>query len=105
MRDISDQTLFVSKHFNESFSGTSVSKYKEDKIYMSEPLYGDPYNLVHRLEIVDIATGAYEVKPRLDSTQSLEALEFVSLRRRVLRDCVKFINFAFWIKCHFNVGI
>ena len=37
---------------------------------------------------------------RLDSTQSLEALEFVSLRRRALRDCVKFINFAFWIKCH-----
>ena len=83
---------------------------------MSEPLYGDPYDLVHRLEIVDIATGASEVKPvqkkdagfrgsRLDSTQSLEALEFVSLRRRALRDYVKFINFAFLIKYHFNVGI
>ncbi|XP_066373741.1 uncharacterized protein [Miscanthus floridulus] len=63
VRDISDQTLSVSKHFNESFSGTSVSKYKENKIYMSEPLYGDPYDLVHRLEIVHIATGASEVKP------------------------------------------
>ena len=62
MKDIGDQTLFVSKHFNESFSGTSVSKYKENKIYMSEPLYGDPYDLVHRLEIVDIATGASKVK-------------------------------------------
>ncbi|XP_066392435.1 uncharacterized protein [Miscanthus floridulus] len=62
VRDIGDQTLFVSKHFNESFNGPSVSKYKENKIYMSEPLYGDPYN-VHRLEIVDIATDASEVKP------------------------------------------
>ena len=87
--------MFMSKYFNESFSGTSVSKYKENKIYMSESLYGDPYDLVHRLEIVDIATGASEVKPvqkkdagfrgsRLDSTQSLDALEFMSLRRRVL---------------------
>ena len=42
---------------------------------------------------------------RLDSTQSLEALEFVSLRRRALRDYVKFINFVFWIKYHFNIGI
>ena len=63
VRDISDQTLFMSKHFNESFSGTSVSKYKENKVYMSEPLYGDPYDLVHHLEIVDIATGTSEVKP------------------------------------------
>jgi hypothetical protein len=63
MRDIGDQTLFVSKHFNESFRGTSVSKYKENKIYMSEPLHGDPYDLVHRLEIVDIATDASEVRP------------------------------------------
>ena len=38
VRNIGDQTLFVSKHFNESFSGTSVSKYKENKIYMSEPV-------------------------------------------------------------------
>ncbi|XP_066392509.1 uncharacterized protein [Miscanthus floridulus] len=62
VRDIGDQTLFVSKHFNESFNRTQVSKYKENKIYMSEPLYGDPYDLVHRLKIVDIATGAFEVK-------------------------------------------
>ena len=58
VRDIGDQTLFVSKHFNESFSGTSVSMYEENKIYMSKPLYGDPYDLVHRLEIIDIATRA-----------------------------------------------
>ena len=32
VRDIGDQTLFVSKYFNESFSGTNVSKYKENKI-------------------------------------------------------------------------
>ena len=67
----------------------------ENKIYMSESLYGDLYDLVHRPKIVDIATGASEVKPvqkkdagfrgyRLDSTQSLKALEFMSLRRRVL---------------------
>jgi hypothetical protein len=33
------------------------------------------------------------------------AVEFVSLRRRTLHDCVNFMNFAFWIKCHFNVDI
>ena len=63
VRDIDDQTLFVSKPFNESFSEISVSKYKKNKIYMSEPLYGDSYDLVHRPEIVDIVTGASEVKP------------------------------------------
>ena len=74
MRDIGDQTLFVSKHFNESFSGTSVSKYKKNKIYMFEPLYGDPYDLVHRPEIVDIAIGASEVKPVQEKMQGSEAL-------------------------------
>ena len=73
MRDIGDQTLFVSKYFNERFSGTSVSMYKETKIYMSEPLYGDPYDLVHRLEIVDIGTGASEVKPVQEKMQGSEA--------------------------------
>ncbi|XP_066368195.1 putative F-box protein At5g55150 [Miscanthus floridulus] len=77
VRDIGDQTLFVSKHFNESSSGTSVSKYKENKIYMSEPLYGDPYDLVHRLEIVDIATGASEVKPVQEKMQGSEALGWI----------------------------
>ena len=77
MRDIIDQTLFMSKHFNESFSGTSVSKYKENKIYMSEPLYGDPYDLVHRLEIVDIATGASEVKPVQKKMHGSEALGLI----------------------------
>ena len=77
MRDIGDQTLFVSKHFNESLSGTSVSKYKENKIYMSEPLYGDPYDLVHRLELVDIATGASEVKPVQKKMQGSEALGWI----------------------------
>ena len=77
MRDIGDQTLFVSKHFNENFSETSVSKYKENKIYMSEPLYGDPYDLVHRLEIVDIATGASEVKPIQEKIQGSETLGWI----------------------------
>ena len=71
------QTLFVSKHFNESFSGTSVSKYEQNKIYMSEPLYGDPYDLVHRLEIVDIATGASEVKPVQKKMQSSEPIGWI----------------------------
>ena len=53
VRDISDQTLFVSKHFNKSFSGTSISKYKE---------------------IVDIATGASEVKPVQKKMQGSKAL-------------------------------
>ena len=30
-------------------------------------------------------------------------VEFVSMRHRALRDCVNFMNFAFWIKYHFNV--
>ena len=77
VRDIGDQTLFVSKHFNESFSGTSVSKYKENKIYMSEPLYEDPYDLVHRLDIVDIATGASEMKPVQKKMQGSEALGWI----------------------------
>ena len=77
MRDIGDQTLFVSKHFNKSFSGTSVSKYKENKIYMSESLYGDPYDLVHRPEIVDIATSASEVKPIQEKMQGSEALGWI----------------------------
>ena len=68
------KTLFMSKHFNESFSGTSVSKCKENKIYMSEPLYGDPYDLVHRLEIIDIAIGASKVKPVHKKMQVSEAL-------------------------------
>ena len=75
VRDIGNQTLFVSKHFNENFSGTSVSKYKENKIYMSEPLYGDAYDLVHRLEIVDIATGASKVKP--EKMHGFEALGWI----------------------------
>ena len=32
-------------------------------------------------------------------------VELVNLRRRALRDCVNFTNYAFWIKNHFNVGI
>jgi len=32
-------------------------------------------------------------------------VELVSLRRRAIRDCVTFTNFAFWIKCHFNISI
>jgi hypothetical protein len=32
-------------------------------------------------------------------------VELVSLRRRDLRGCINFTNFAFLIKCHFNIGI
>jgi hypothetical protein len=32
-------------------------------------------------------------------------IKLVSLRRHTLRDCANFTNFAFWIKCHFSVGI
>lgn len=84
VRDIGDQTLFVSKHFNESFSRTSVSKYKKNKIYMSEPLYGDLYDLVHRLEIVDIATSASEVKPVQEKMQGSEALGWIRPNLRKL---------------------
>ena len=69
--------MFVSKHYNESFSETSVSKYKENKIYMSEPLYGDPYDLIHRLEIVDIATDTSEVKPVQEKVHGSEALGWI----------------------------
>ena len=77
MKDMGDQTLFVSKHFNERFSGTSVSKYKENNIYISVPLYGDPYDLVHRLEIVDIATSVSEMKPVQEKMQGSKALVWI----------------------------
>ena len=44
---------------------------------MSEPLYGDPYDLVHRLKIVDIATGASEVKPVQEKMQGSETLGWI----------------------------
>ena len=44
---------------------------------MSEPLYGYPYDLVHRLEIVDIATVASEVKPVQKKMQGFEALGWI----------------------------
>ena len=44
---------------------------------MSEPLYGDPYDLVHRLEIIDIATGASEVKLVQEKMQGSEALGWI----------------------------
>jgi hypothetical protein len=31
--------------------------------------------------------------------------EFMSLRCHALRDYVNFTNFAYWIKCHFNIDI
>ncbi|XP_035822114.1 F-box protein SKIP23 isoform X3 [Zea mays] len=77
VKDIGDQTLFVSKHFNGSFSGTSVSEYKENTIYFSEPLYGDPYDMVHRLEIVDVVTGRSEVKPVHEKMQGSEILGWI----------------------------
>ena len=61
VRDVGDLTLFVSKNLSESFSGTSVSKYRKNTIYFSEPLYGDPFELTHRLEIADIAAACRHI--------------------------------------------
>ena len=44
---------------------------------MSELLYGDPYDLVHRLEIIDIATSASEVNPVQKKRQGSEALGWI----------------------------
>ena len=44
---------------------------------MSEPLYGDLYDLVHRLKIVDIATNASEVKTVQKKMQGSEALGWI----------------------------
>jgi hypothetical protein len=38
-------------------------------------------------------------------TEKVYTVEFVSLQRRALHDSVNSTNFAFWIKCHFNIGI
>jgi hypothetical protein len=38
-------------------------------------------------------------------SEKVYIVEFVSLWRRTLHDCVNFTNFTFWIKCHFNIGI
>ncbi|OEL15498.1 hypothetical protein BAE44_0023483 [Dichanthelium oligosanthes] len=78
VKDVGDLTLFVSKYFSGSFSGTSVSKYQKNSIYISEPLYGDPYDLAHRLEIVDIAAGTSQVKPFHEKLQGSEALGGIS---------------------------
>ncbi|RCV25354.1 hypothetical protein SETIT_5G159800v2 [Setaria italica] len=77
VKDVGDLTLFVSKCFSESFSGTSVSKYKKNSIYFSEPLYGDPYDFAHRFEIVDIAAGTSKVKTFHENMQGSEALGWI----------------------------
>ncbi|CAL4950023.1 unnamed protein product [Urochloa decumbens] len=77
VKDVGDLTLFVSKCFSESFSGTSVSKYKKNSIYFSEPLYGDPYDLAHRLEIIDIAAGTSKVKPLHGKMHNSDALGWI----------------------------
>ncbi|XP_025815544.1 F-box protein SKIP23-like [Panicum hallii] len=78
VKDVGDLTLFVSKNFSESFSGTSVSKYKKNIIYFSEPLYGDPFDLAHRLEVADIAAGTSKVKkPFSEKMLGSEALGWI----------------------------
>ncbi|XP_062199881.1 F-box protein SKIP23-like [Phragmites australis] len=74
VEDVGDVTLFISKEFSDNFSGTSVSKYRRNNIYFSEPLYEDQNDWKHRLEIVDIATGTSEVLPFLEKMQRSEAL-------------------------------
>ena len=44
---------------------------------MSESLYVDSYDLVHRLEIIDIATGASEVKPVQKKMHDFKALDWI----------------------------
>ncbi|XP_062203818.1 uncharacterized protein LOC133906041 [Phragmites australis] len=73
VNDVSDWTLFVSEHFIDSFSGTSIFKYKRNKIYFSEPLYGDEYDLSYRLETIDIATDTSKVTALHQKLQGSQA--------------------------------
>jgi hypothetical protein len=60
--DVGDLTLLVSKHFNESFSGASVSKYRRDSVsFFSDVMYADPTNSAFCYQIIDIATNASKV--------------------------------------------
>ncbi|CAO2180026.1 unnamed protein product [Urochloa humidicola] len=77
VKDVGGLTLFVSKCLGESFSGTSVSKYEKNNIYFNDPLYGDPYDLAHRLEIVDIDAGTSKVKAFHEKMQGSEALGWI----------------------------
>jgi len=77
VKDASDMTLFVSKHFRHSFAGTSASMLKRNSVYFSEPLYGDQKHFAHCLEIADIATGTSEVKLFQEKVQAFEALGWI----------------------------
>ena len=77
VKDASDLTLFVSKHFRHSFAGTSASMLKRNSVYFSEPLYGDQKHFAHCLEIADIATGTSEVKLFQEKVQAFEALGWI----------------------------
>ncbi|OEL24847.1 hypothetical protein BAE44_0014133 [Dichanthelium oligosanthes] len=77
VNDAGDLTLFVSNHFRHSFGGTSVSRLNRNTIYFSDPLYlygVNQYRSDHCLEIADIATGTWEVKPFHQKVQGLKAL-------------------------------
>jgi hypothetical protein len=46
-----------------------------------------------------------DIKHYLSHQGKVYKVEFMNLRHRALRDYVIFINFVFWIKYNFNVGI
>nr|TKW34522.1 hypothetical protein SEVIR_2G312000v2 [Setaria viridis] len=78
VKDAGDLTLFVSTHFRHSFGGTSVSRFKRNSVYFSDPPYGDQDYLGHSLEIANIATGKSEVtKPFHPKVQGFEALGWI----------------------------
>jgi hypothetical protein len=61
VNDIGDPTLLVLKHFNENFSGASVSKYKRNNVYFSKAFYGGKMSWAICYEIIHIGTNAHKM--------------------------------------------
>ncbi|KAL6846598.1 hypothetical protein ACP4OV_024046 [Aristida adscensionis] len=58
VHDAGDRTLLLSPQFSSScFGWPSMSEYKSNTVYYSEPLYRDKEDVHHRLEIVNISDG------------------------------------------------
>jgi hypothetical protein len=66
---------------------------------------GKYWNVVREYQFVISFDGSNLHTRMFAVALAIRTVEFVSLRRHALRDCVNFTNFAFWIKYHFNVGI
>jgi hypothetical protein len=78
VKDAGDLTLFVSTNLRHSFGGTSVSRFKRNSVYFSDPPYGDQDYWGHSLEIANIATGKSEVTmPFHPKVQGFEALGWI----------------------------